>query len=137
MSREGSPEISSAKSLKSDVPNFQACVFKPEPGYVPTSSELKKLLEHVDNYYGVTWKDDERKPFRMHHLTMESMLTTLNKILMTSHEPKIKKAYEDFMHMHKECSHDLVFDRLRRDIGQRNDRKKIFKTLSDVAPSAS
>ena len=39
----------------------------------------------------------ERKPFRMSHLTMESMIQTLNKILMPAHPEKVRKAHEEFL----------------------------------------
>ena len=39
----------------------------------------------------------ERKPFRMSHLTMESMIQTLNKILMPAHPEKVRKAHKEFL----------------------------------------
>lgn len=69
-------------------------MFAAEKPYCANKEELELILELVNKHYKVNWKEDIRKPFRMHHLTMESMLSNLNKILMSAHPPKIRKAFE-------------------------------------------
>ena len=78
----------------------------------------------------------ERKPFRMSHLSMESMLQTLNKILMPAHPEKVRKAHEEFLgDVAEEAKTGKVFSRLHKDAVMRTDREAILRILAEAAPS--